>query len=156
MHAPVALYRLRDRLALTRPELTALLTASLLCAAGLVARHLPAPPEQLGPDVIRYERRFVAVSAQASAAPADSSHTVATVEKRAPRAPKAAISGPVGLNSATAAQLETLPRVGPKMAERILEYRAQRGRFSRVEELRNVKGIGDKTFAELRPLVTLD
>ena len=60
------------------------------------------------------------------------------------------------INTATAAQLETLPRIGPAMARRILDYRAQRGAFTRVDELGNVKGIGAKTLENLRPLVTLD
>jgi competence protein ComEA len=57
------------------------------------------------------------------------------------------------LNAATSAQLETLPGVGPVLAGRILAWRTQHGRFSRVEELAEVTGIGEKLFAQLRPLV---
>ncbi|MFJ6011485.1 helix-hairpin-helix domain-containing protein [Streptomyces sp. NPDC092952] len=62
-------------------------------------------------------------------------------------------AGPVSLNSATADQLETLPGVGPVLAQRIVGYRAQHGGFRSVDELREVSGIGDRRFADLRPLV---
>lgn len=62
-------------------------------------------------------------------------------------------SNPVNLNSATAAQLEVLPGIGPKMGERIVAYRAENGKFRSVDELDNVKGIGEKTLEKLRPFV---
>ncbi|HEY0247488.1 MAG TPA: ComEA family DNA-binding protein [Gryllotalpicola sp.] len=61
--------------------------------------------------------------------------------------------GRVDLNTATLEQLETLPRVGPALGQRILDWRAQNGRFASVDDLKNVSGIGDKTFAGLRELV---
>jgi competence protein ComEA len=61
----------------------------------------------------------------------------------------------VNLNTATMADLDTLPRIGPAMAQRILDYRAAEGRFASVEDLRNVTGIGDKTFAALKDLITV-
>ncbi len=63
--------------------------------------------------------------------------------------------GPVNLNTATAEQLDTLPGVGPVLAARIVEYRDRHGGFGTVDELREVAGIGDATFAELRSLVTV-
>lgn len=60
---------------------------------------------------------------------------------------------PVSLDTATAEQLDTLPGVGPVLAQHILDYRAEHGGFRSVEELREVPGIGDRRFAELRPLV---
>jgi len=60
----------------------------------------------------------------------------------------------VNLNTATAAELETLPRVGPAMAARILQWRADNGRFTAVDDLMNITGIGDKTFEALKDLVT--
>lgn len=61
----------------------------------------------------------------------------------------------VNLNTATLADLDTLPRIGPAMAQRILDYRDAEGRFASVEDLRNVTGIGDKTFAALKDLITV-
>lgn len=60
---------------------------------------------------------------------------------------------PVSLNSATAEQLDGLPGVGPVLARHIIEYRTAHGGFTSVEQLREVNGIGDRRFADLRPLV---
>jgi competence protein ComEA len=70
-------------------------------------------------------------------------------------AAKATSSSPVNLNTATQAQLETLPGIGAKAAERILEYRQKNGNFKKVEDLMNVKGIGEKAFLKLKPLITV-
>ena len=61
----------------------------------------------------------------------------------------------VNLNTATLADLDTLPRIGPTMAQRILDYRDAQGRFGSIDDLRNVTGIGDKTFAALQDLITV-
>jgi len=61
----------------------------------------------------------------------------------------------IDLNAATLEQLETLPRVGPALAQRILDWRSQNGRFASVDDLKNVSGIGDKTFAQLQDLVVV-
>ncbi|NYE75022.1 helix-hairpin-helix domain-containing protein [Microlunatus parietis] len=61
--------------------------------------------------------------------------------------------GQVDLNTATQSQLEALPGVGPVTAGKIIAWREQHGRFSRVEELQEVDGIGPKTFAQLAPHV---
>jgi len=62
---------------------------------------------------------------------------------------------PVNINTATLADLDTLPGVGPVLAQRILDWRSQNGRFSTVDELGEVSGIGDAVLARLRPLVRL-
>ncbi|MFI8459432.1 helix-hairpin-helix domain-containing protein [Kitasatospora sp. NPDC085464] len=62
---------------------------------------------------------------------------------------------PVSLNRATLEQLDTLPGVGPTLAQRILAYRASHGSFRSLDQLRQVSGIGVRTYAELRPLLTL-
>ena len=66
-----------------------------------------------------------------------------------------ATDGRVNINTADAAELETLPRVGPAMSARIIEWRETNGRFSSVDDLQSVTGIGEKTFAELKELVTV-
>ena len=63
--------------------------------------------------------------------------------------------GRIDLNTATAADLETLPGVGPVLAARILDYRAAYGPFRAVEELLNVSGIGEKKLEAIRSLVTV-
>lgn len=63
--------------------------------------------------------------------------------------------GKVNLNSATLAALDALPGVGPVTAQSIVSWREQHGRFSRVEELQEIDGIGPKTFEKLAPLVSV-
>ncbi|TWV35883.1 ComEA family DNA-binding protein [Streptomyces misionensis] len=73
----------------------------------------------------------------------------------APAGP-AAPSGPAGqvsLNTATEDQLDTLPGVGPVLARHIIDYRTRHGGFRSVDELRQVNGIGDRRFTDLRDLV---
>jgi competence protein ComEA len=64
-------------------------------------------------------------------------------------------TGVVSLNTADVAALESLPGVGPVLAQRILDWRAEHGRFTSVDELGEVSGIGDKLLAQLRPRVSL-
>jgi|GEM_PF-4042788 len=65
-------------------------------------------------------------------------------------------TGVVNLNTATAAELERLPRIGPSRAQAILELRAKLTRFSTVEQLLRVKGIGRATFRKLRPMLVVE
>ncbi|MCE1229681.1 MAG: helix-hairpin-helix domain-containing protein [Firmicutes bacterium] len=62
---------------------------------------------------------------------------------------------PINLNTATMTELMQLPRVGAKTAERIVAFRKQHGGFKRVEEVMNVKGIGEKSFSRLKPHLTI-
>ncbi|MFF8727414.1 helix-hairpin-helix domain-containing protein [Streptomyces sp. NPDC015171] len=62
-------------------------------------------------------------------------------------------TAPVSLGTATAEQLDTLPGVGPVLAQHIIDYRTQHGGFRSVDELREVNGIGDRRFTDLRDLV---
>lgn len=68
---------------------------------------------------------------------------------------QASTSGPVNLNTASAVQLEALPGIGKATAERIVEYRQKSGGFKKTEDLMNVRGIGEKNFLKLKPLVTV-
>ena len=61
----------------------------------------------------------------------------------------------VNINSATAAQLEALPGIGPSMAQRIVSHREKNGPFKKLEDLMNIQGIGEKSFLKLRPLLTV-
>jgi len=71
----------------------------------------------------------------------------------APGAGGAAAGGVVDLNTADASALDSLPGVGPVLSQRILGWRAQHGRFSSVDELGEVSGIGDKLLAQIGPKV---
>lgn len=61
----------------------------------------------------------------------------------------------INLNTATVKELESLPGVGTKTAERIIEYRTKQGPFKKIEELMNVQGIGEKSFLKLKPQLTV-
>ena len=71
-----------------------------------------------------------------------------------PASVTASASGKVNINTATAAELDTLPGIGPVKAQSIIAYREANGSFSSIEDLILVDGIGEKTMAELRPLIT--
>ena len=61
----------------------------------------------------------------------------------------------IDLNTATADELTDLPRVGVVVAERIIQFREANGRFQKIEEIMNVRGIGTKTFENLRFMITV-
>lgn len=62
----------------------------------------------------------------------------------------------VNINTATAAELEMLPHIGPAMAQRIIAYRETNGPFQRIEDLQKVEGIGETRYKDLAPLVTVE
>jgi competence protein ComEA len=91
----------------------------------------------------------IAVSASAASA-----QNRATTPKAAATA-TATATAPVNLNTATAEQLATIPGVGPRMAERIIDYRQKNGGFKKLEDLMNVSGVGEKSFLKMKPLITV-
>ena len=64
-------------------------------------------------------------------------------------------AGPIDLNTATATDLETLPGIGPTLADAIVREREKLGGFKSVDDLKQVRGIGEGRFADIRDLVTL-
>lgn len=73
----------------------------------------------------------------------------------APAAGPAVPGGPVDLNSATVADLDALPGLGPVLAQRIVDWRTEHGRFTSVEQLREVTGIGESKYADLAAAVAV-
>ena len=98
-----------------------------------------------------------AAHAQAAAKPSTPMSAAAAPAKPAPPpvAAKPATTAKLDLNTATQAQLESLPGIGPALAARIIQHRTANGPFAAVEELLNVSGIGDKKLSELEGLVTV-
>src|SRR6266568_1796008 len=74
--------------------------------------------------------------------------------RRAPAAASVAKAA-VNINTATATELESLPGIGARTAARIIEYRQKNGPFKKVEELMNVRGVGEKSFLKLKPQLTV-
>ncbi len=64
-------------------------------------------------------------------------------------------SDKVNINTADSSRLQAIPGVGPATAQKIIEYREQNGKFKSVEDIKNVSGIGDKTFENMRPYITV-
>ena len=93
---------------------------------------------------------MAAIAAIALSAPVTSAQSKAPAPQ-----PTATATAPVNLNTATAEQLATIPGVGPKMAERIIDYRQKNGGFKKVEDLMNVSGVGEKSFLKMKPLITV-
>ena len=67
----------------------------------------------------------------------------------------AAVREKININTADAVMLESLPGIGPVLAERIVEYRQTYGPFRTIDQIKDVSGIGDATFAELEPWITV-
>ena len=61
----------------------------------------------------------------------------------------------VNINTASSESLQTLPRIGPQVAQRIIDFREKNGKFKRIEELMKVRGIGEKTFSRLKDRITV-
>jgi competence protein ComEA len=163
----VWLYRLQQRLSITSAEATVILVLSFLFLLGLTVRYVQHQAPAVSPDAYAAaDRLFEAGAASLRAGQPSAARPVAAMaavevdtlqpdtthrQKATPPPP-----GRLNLNTATAAQLETLPRIGPKMAERILAFRAEHGPFRRVQDLTRVRGIGEKTLARLEPYLYVE
>lgn len=119
-----------------------------LAGSDLVGINLAQP-------LVDGEQVLVARAGQASSASATGVGGGASAGSAGSSAGGALGSSRVSLNSADAGGLDALPGVGPVLAQRIVDWRTAHGRFSSVDELDEVSGIGDKLLAEIRPHVTL-
>jgi comEA protein len=118
---------------------------------------LPGPPTPVSTFILKEEHmhglsRCVAAAVIALAA---TGAQAAQQSQSSPAKPQASAPDLINLNTATAAQLESLPGIGPSTAQRILEERQKNGGFKKIEELMNVRGIGEKSFLKLKPLITI-
>ncbi|MET0553303.1 MAG: helix-hairpin-helix domain-containing protein [Vicinamibacteria bacterium] len=93
------------------------------------------------------KNRFVAAALAALFAVALSAGSGFAAAKPAP-------AGKINLNTATADQLTAVPGIGVKLAARIVEHRQKNGSFKSVQELMNVKGVGEKSLGKLEPFLS--
>jgi competence protein ComEA len=97
---------------------------------------------------------IVAVASLLAALPSTAAAAQAKASARSAAKP-ASTTAIVNLNTASATDLEGLPGIGAKTAARIVEYRQKNGPFKKVEELMNVRGVGEKNFLKLKPQITV-
>lgn len=138
------LYRLQQRLSITRHEAIAIVTLSLLFISGLTVRHVQE--QQMPPLVVDSLTAQSSVQERGLSGPDSSSRSTAHTPTP---------DDPIDLNNASSDALQALDGIGPALSDRIVQYRSTQRPFQRVEELQRVRGIGPKTLAELRPLVTV-
>jgi competence protein ComEA len=98
------------------------------------------------------EQLYVPVVGEVIPVPVGPAGSTPSVSGAAPPAPVTTV---VDLNTATVADLDTLPRIGPQLAQRIVDWRTTNGRFSAPEDLLEVPGIGDRIFDGLSERVTV-
>lgn len=82
--------------------------------------------------------------------------TIHTGGDRQPRSPEKPLEGKVDINTATIEDFMRLPGIGPKTARAIMAYRKEHGKFQALEDLLQVRGIGEKTFERLKPLIKIE
>lgn len=141
------LYRLQQRLAITRSEGLAVLTLAGLLLLGLAVRHVdaPAPPS----DASTYEEVEARFQAHAAKLPGAN-----RPDSGANRQEEVALR--VDLNAASSAELQQLPGIGPALSERIEAHRDAHGPFQRVDDVTRVRGIGEKTLDRIRPMLYVE
>ena len=101
-------------------------------------------------------RMLLSVVALSALALAQMTDVAAAQDKTPPRgAAKPAPTAVVNINTASATELEALPGIGAKTAALIVEYRQKNGPFKKVEELMNIRGVGEKNFLKLKSQITV-
>jgi len=98
---------------------------------------------------------WIVVTAIAAFVCGSDSSALAAQGRSSKAKPTQVVTTPVNLNTATVSDLQNLPGIGAATAKLIIEHRQKIGGFKKIEELMNVKGIGEKTFLKLKPMVTV-
>jgi competence protein ComEA len=129
----------------------------LLAEADAAALNLAAPLQDgeriWVPAKVKAEPLADPPAPEKAAGPAVQVAPTAPAETEPPPAPTPEY--PININTATQAELESLPGIGPVIAGRIIAYRNEHGPFTRIEEIENVSGIGPKTFEKIKDLIAV-
>lgn len=135
------LYRLQQRLSITRREGLAVLTLTSLFLLGLAVRHVQ-------------EQRMPPLATDSLVVQSTADSTSLNASEREPTSsPSPSAENPINVNSASLDALQALPGIGPALSKRIETYRSSQRPFQHVDELTRVSGIGPKTLETLRPMV---
>lgn len=129
--------------------------ADAIAMAGGPRPRVDLTPLNLARRVADGEQIVVGVPVPPGAEPATGTPDGGAAGGPAGRGSATGAAGRVDLNRATLEQLDGLPGVGPVTAQRILDWRARNGRFTAIEQLREIEGIGERRFGRLRDQVTL-
>lgn len=159
------LYKLQQRVAITTQEARALWVVMALLFLGIVVREVqkrrPAFSSELYAESDSlFLSATAAMNARNQSIASDS--TGSTPKDSTNHIPSDSLlqiftpDFPVNINTATQAALERLPRIGPSMAGRIIDYRQQYGPFKSKQDLTRVRGIGEKTYAQLADKISID
>ncbi len=141
-----------------RNEQIILLMLCGILIVGIVIRYLDSrDPDRISDFEVRKNAVEVPSPEENTEVP---SATSLTQDQSPPEAPSPKENVPpagklIDINSATAKELERLPRIGPQIAGRIVAYREENGAFKRIDDITKVKGIGPKTLERLRPHLTM-
>lgn len=149
------MYRLQQRLAITRTESVAITVLAGVFLLGLVAKQQAPPKVEPDPKThAEVEARFKAHSVALPGA----NRPAAGPERSSPASTPsdANAAGRINLNTASADALEQLPGIGPTLSRRIVAHRQAHGPFAAVDDVALVHGIGEKTVARLKPLLVID
>lgn len=151
------IYRLQRRLAITRHEGLAVLTLAGLFVLGLAVNQQSRPEVHPDPETYATVQARFEARAHATALPGANRPAAAPEQPPADEAPAPPPSAQVqlDLNRASPAALEQLPGIGPTLSQRIAAFRRDHGAFTTVDDIVRVHGIGEKTLARLRPLLTV-
>ncbi|MFK7848296.1 MAG: ComEA family DNA-binding protein [Rhodothermales bacterium] len=156
------LYRLQQHLAITTSEAKALWVVLVFFIAGLVISEFKKRRPVISSNFYAetdslFLQATAALKAREEASQADSLYTTMDTSKIKQHDDLVAFftpAFPININTASYSDLERLPRIGPKMAERIVDFRNKNGKFRRKSDLLKVKGIGEKTFEQLKDKIS--
>lgn len=150
------LYRLQQRLSISRGESIVVVTLFGLFMLGLAAqhfqqRHQPVEESAYTATDRRFQEQIKTLPGpNRPGRPASDNNEPAEAPAEKPS------QFVLDLNAATPAELEQLPGIGPVLSARIEQYRLQHGPFQRIEEITRVQGIGEKTLDDLKPMLVVN
>lgn len=140
---------------LKRPEI--LMTAlGLVFVALIICFHIFYTPQPSGIQLTAAQDITEIVTETTAAAAKNQTEETKLSQNTTQPIENAENSGIININTATQAQLETLSGIGPVIAQRIIAYREQNGRFAQIEDIMLVKGIGQAKFEKVKLKITVD
>lgn len=123
----------------------------VLALAGDALTNADLRPLNLARKLNDGEQIYITLIGEATPVPPPASSSKSSTARTPTRAPQ----GKININTATLDELDALPGIGPSIAQRIIDYRTQNGNFKKIEDLKDVRGIGDALFDQIKESVTV-